>query len=305
MILRKDSALDGIVDVAAPIERIATGFRFTEGPVWFRELGCLTFSDIPANTMYRWSPDAGVSVFRKPSGYDGTDYKDGTEVGSNGLTRDRKGRLTACEHGNRRVTRIEPDGSTTVLASEWQGKRLNSPNDAVYRSDGALYFTDPPYGLPGQDSDPAKELQFNGVYRLMDGKLELLVDTLTRPNGLAFSLDESRLYVANSDPNRKVWLQFNVGADGRLAHGHVFFDATQESGNGLPDGMKVDRAGNIFATGPGGVLVFTHDGRHLGTIQPPETPANVAWGDEDGKTLYITAQTSVYRVRTIMGGEAP
>lgn len=294
--------ISDIVDAVAPIECVAAGFRFTEGPIWFREDGCLVFSDIPANTMYRWRPGADATVHRKPSGYDRDDYPDGQEVGSNGLTRDVEGRLTVCEHGNRRVTRVEADSGVTVLASHWEGKRLNSPNDLVYKSDGSLYFTDPPYGLLGQDKDPAKELNFNGIYRLADGELDLLIDNLTRPNGLAFSPDERSLYVANSDAERKVWMRYRVSADGRLNNGEVFFDAAALPDAGLPDGLKVDRAGNIFGTGPGGVLVFNPDGKHLGTLRPPETPANVAWGDADGKTLYITAKTSVYRVRTLIGG---
>ena len=294
-----------IIDQQAAVERIATGFRFTEGPVWFREHGYLVFSDIPANTQYVWSRREGASVYRKPSGFNGAEWPDGQEVGSNGLTRDAEGRLTNCEHGNRRVTRVETDGSLTVLASHWQGKRLNSPNDAVYKSDGNLYFTDPPYGLLKQDEDPAKELAFNGVYRVGNGELHLLVDDLTRPNGLAFSPDERFLYVANSDLSRKVWMRYEVTGDGRLTNGRVFFDAQNEPGDGLPDGLKVDVIGNVYATGPGGVLVFTSEGKHLGTIRLPETPANCAWGDEDGKTLYITAQTGVYRVRTLVGGRLP
>jgi gluconolactonase len=295
---------DAIVDSSAPVERVATGFRFTEGPIWCPELDSLVFSDIPANTMYRWSLRDGVKVHRKPSGYDGRDYPDGQEVGSNGLTRDAQGRLTICEHGNRRVTRLERDGSLTVLASHWQGKRLNSPNDLVYKSDGSLYFTDPPYGLLRQDGDPAKELGFNGIYRVADGRLDLLIDDLTRPNGLAFSPDEKYLYVANSDPERKVWMRYEVTGTGRLANGAVFFDASAFTEDGLPDGLKVDRSGTIFATGPGGVFLFQPDGAHLGTVRIPETPANVGWGDEDGKSLYVTAKTSVYRVRTVSGGAA-
>jgi gluconolactonase len=252
--------------------------------------------------MYRWSPREGVAVHRKPSGYDGTDYPDGQEVGSNGLTCDAQGRLTICEHGNRRVTRVEADGSLTVLASHWEGKRLNSPNDLVFKSDGALYFTDPPYGLLGQDQDPGKELGFNGIYRLSsDGRLDLLIDDLTRPNGLAFSPDEQFLYVANSDHERKIWMRYRVTDTGRLTDGSVFYDAASCQENGLPDGLKVDQAGHVLATGPGGVLVFTPDGNHLGTVPIPETPANVGWGDADGKSLYVTANTSVYKLRTVSG----
>jgi gluconolactonase len=294
-----------IVSKEAAVDKIAAGFRFTEGPVWFREYGYLVFSDIPANSQYRWNESEGASVYRKRSGFDGAEWPDGQEIGSNGLTRDAQGRLTNCEHGNRRVTRVEADGSVTVLASHWHGKRLNSPNDVVYKSDGSMYFTDPPYGLSGQDNDPAKELNFNGVYRLSAGELDLLVDDLTRPNGLAFSPDERFLYVANSDASRKIWMRYEVTAGGRLANGRVFFDAQNEPGDGLPDGMKVDVEGNIYATGPGGVLVFDVHGRHLGTIRIDETPANCGWGDEDGKTLYITAQTGVYRVRTLIGGRIP
>jgi gluconolactonase len=296
------SSINSVVDASVGVERIASGFRFTEGPVWFDQPGHLVFSDIPANTMYRWSTEDGIVVHRKPSGYDGADYPDGQEVGSNGLTRDAQGRLTICEHGNRRVTRLEPDGSVNVLASHWQGKRLNSPNDLVFKSDGSLYFTDPPYGLLGQDEDPAKELAVNGIYRLREGVLHLLVDELTRPNGLAFSPDEQFLYVANSDRQRKVWMRYRVEADGTLSDGTVFFDATSFEADGLPDGLKVDRGGNILATGPGGVLVFNPDGDHLGTVSIPETPANVGWGDPDGKSLYVTAKTSVYKLRTVSGG---
>ena len=294
-----------IVSQAAAVEKIAAGFRFTEGPVWFREHGYLVFSDIPANTQYRWTPGEGVRVYRKPSGFDEAEWPDGQEIGSNGLTRDAEGRLTNCEHGNRRVTRVEADGRVTVLASHWRGKRLNSPNDVVYKSDGSLYFTDPPYGLLGQDQDPEKELNFNGVYRVVNGELDLLVDDLSRPNGLAFSPDERFLYVANSDSSRKIWMRYEVTGDGRLSNGHVFFDAQNQPGDGLPDGMKVDVLGNVYATGPGGVLVFDPEGTHVGTLRLAETPANCAWGDEDGQTLYITAQCGVYRVRTLIGGRLP
>jgi len=274
---------------------------FTEGPVWFRE-GYLLFSDIPANTIHRWTPDGKVVEFRKPSGYDRNDAPPGAFIGSNGLTRDPQGRLTICEHGNARVTRLEPDGTLTVLADKWDGKRLNSPNDLVFKSDGSLYFTDPPYGLVQQDEDPKKELPFNGVYRLAKGKLELLLDNLTRPNGLAFSPDEKVMYISNSDPQRKIWMRYDVTSEGRLENGEVFFDATAEQEAGNPDGLKIDHAGTIFATGPGGVWIFSPEGKHIGFIKPPEIPANLHWGDADGKTLYITARTGVYRTRVEVGG---
>ena len=192
-----------------------------------------------------------------------------------------------------------------MLAAKYEGKRLNSPNDAVYKSDGALYFTDPPYGLVKQDQDPKKELAFNGIYRLAQGKLQLLYKDLTRPNGIAFSPDEKHLYVGNSDASRKIWMRFEVKPDGTIANGKVFYDVTKESAEGLPDGMKVDQKGNLYCTGPGGIWVFSPDGKHLGTIRPPEVPANLAWGDRDGKTLYITARTGLYRVRTNVAGMRP
>ena len=302
-IVRIDPALDDIVSADAKIEKLASGFGFTEGPVWIHE-GYLLFSDIPNNVINKWTPEGTVSVFRKPSGYDGTEDL-GSLVGSNGLTLDKEGRLTICEHGNRRVTRLEEDGTLTVLADQYQGKRLNSPNDAVYKSDASLYFTDPPYGLAQQDEDPKKELDFNGVYRLSDDKLQLLYKELTRPNGLAFSPDEKYLYVANSDRARKIWMRFEVEPDGSLAREMVFYDVTSEAEEGSPDGLKVDQQGNLYCTGPGGVWIFSREGKHLGTIKPLEVPANCAWGDEDGKTLYMTARTGLYRIKLNIPGIRP
>jgi gluconolactonase len=303
-VLRADPALDRIVPAGAAIEKLAGGFGFTEGPIWTRD-GALLFSDIPNNTIHRWTPDGKVAPFRKPSGYDGNDAPAGAFIGSNGLTMDKEGRLIICEHGNGRVTRLEKNGSLTVLAAKYEGKRLNSPNDAVYKSDGALYFTDPPYGFVKLDDDPKKELKFNGIYRLAGGKLQLLYKDLTRPNGLAFSPDEKTFYVANSDEKRKIWMRFDVNADGTIANGRVFFDVTKETAGGLPDGMKVDKNGNLYCTGPGGVWIFSPAGKHLGTIQPPETPANCHWGDTDGKTLYMTARTGLYRIRLSATGIRP
>jgi gluconolactonase len=301
---RVSPELDRIVPKGAAIEKLAGGFTFTEGPIWLPE-GALLFSDVPNNSIHRWTPAGQVSLFRKPSGYDRTDAPPGAFIGSNGLTLDAQGRLVICEHGNGRVTRLEKDGKLTVLADKFEGKRLNSPNDAAYTSSGALYFTDPPYGFPKQDEDPKKELDFNGIYRLAGGKLQALYKDLTRPNGLGFSPDEKTLYVANSDPARKVWMRFDVQPDGAITNGRVFFDVTRETVNGLPDGLKVDRAGNVYATGPGGVWIFSPEGKHLGTIQPPEVPANCAWGDADGKTLYMTAQTGLYRIKLNVAGIRP
>ena len=305
-ILRVDPAFDALVPADARIERLADGFQFTEGPVWIsrgEEAPHLLFSDIPANAIKKWSPSEGVSDFMHPV-YEG-DPGARTQVGSNGLLLDGEGRLILCEHGNRRVSRIEADGSLTVLVDRYDGKRLNSPNDAVFHSNGWLYFTDPPYGLAGQDDDPTKELDFNGIFRLSpEGELDLLVSDQTRPNGLGFSVDERTLYVANSDGNQKVWFAYDVLDDGRLGPGRVFFDVQAETASGAADGMTVDNDGHLFATGPGGVWVFGPDGTHLGTIQPDEVPANAAWGD-DGRTLYMTARTGLYRIRLTTSGPIP
>jgi gluconolactonase len=303
-VAKLDAALDAIVPAGANIEKLAGGFAFTEGPVWIKD-GYLLFSDIPNNVINKWTPDGKVTVFRKPSGYDGTDAPAGAFIGSNGLTLDKEGRLVICEHGNHRVTRLEKNGKLTVLADKYEGKRLNSPNDAVYKSDGALYFSDPPYGLVKLDEDPKKELSFNGIYRLAGGKLQLLHKDLSRPNGLAFSPDEKYLYVSNSDEKKKIWTRFDVQPDGTIAHGKVIYDVTKETAEGLPDGMKIDQKGNLYCTGPGGIWIFSPEGKHLGTIQPPEVPANCNWGDKDGKTLYMTARTGLYRMKLNIGGIRP
>ncbi|MEA3344719.1 MAG: SMP-30/gluconolactonase/LRE family protein [Chloroflexota bacterium] len=264
-------------------ERIATGFEFTEGPVW-NQGGYLLFSDIPADRIYKWSLEGGVEVFREPSG------------NSNGLTFDREGRLIACEHGNRQMSRTEPDGSITSLATHYQGQRLNSPNDVVVKSDGSIYFTDPPYGVEPEE----RELDFQGVYRIApDGALTLLADDLDRPNGLAFSSDESILYVDDTT-RRRVWA-FDVLSDGALANGRVFAEM-ESSAPGGPDGMKLDSEGNLYVAGPGGTWILDPDGNHLGTFVTPEQPSNLAFGDADRRTLYITARTSLYLVQTKLAG---
>jgi gluconolactonase len=300
-IVAMDSSFSQIVSPQAVIEKLGGGMRFTEGPVWMGDH--LLFTDIPANAIMKWSPGGQVVEFKKPI-FPGQ-YADGQFVGANGLTRDKQGRLVACEHGNRRVARWEKNGKITVLADRYEGKRLNSPNDGVFHASGDFYFTDPPYGLAKGDDDPAKELKFNGVFRIRKGKVDLLVDNMTRPNGIAFSPDGKRAYIANSDPERKVWMVFDVAADGKLANGSVFYDVTKESADGLPDGLKVDKQGNIYGTGPGGVWVFSPGGKLLGKIQPPEVPANCAFGDADGKTLYMTARTGLYRVRLNVEGIRP
>lgn len=300
---RKDPRFDKLIAKDAKLEKLADGFDWTEGPVWVRDGGYLLFCDIPRNSVMKWQEGKGVSLYLKPSGYTGVSNYGG-EPGSNGLTLDSQGRLVSCEHGDRRVSRMEKDGGKKTLVDSYQGKRLNSPNDLVYRSNGDLYFTDPPYGLPKNVDDPRKELDFQGVYRLAkNGELTLLTKEMSRPNGIALSPDEKTLYVANSDPAKAVWMAFDLKDDGTVGQGRVLFDATSWVGKkkGLPDGLKVDQQGNLFATGPGGVHVFSADGVHLGSIDTGEATANCAFGD-DGSTLYITADMFLCRIRTTTKG---
>ncbi len=296
---RLDARLDQIVPKDAVVERIAEGFDWAEGPVWDRRGGYLLFSDVPMNTVFKWQAGKGVSVFLRPSGYTGKITRRG-EMGSNGLLMDAQGRLVLCQHGDRRVARLETSGIFTTLADKYKGKQFNSPNDGVFKSNGDLYFTDPPYGLIGLNSDPGKQLDVNGVYRLsaVNGEVTLLTRAMTFPNGIAFAPDEKTLYVANSDPRKAIWMAFPVKADGTLADGRVFADVTHSVGTrpGLPDGMKVDQAGNLFATGPGGVLIYAPDGTHLGTLATGQATANCNWG-EDGSVLYITADMFIGRIK--------
>jgi gluconolactonase len=300
-ILRLSPAFDALIPPGAQIEKLADGFMFTEGPLW-RPDGVLWFSDVIGNVTRQWSPDGTIKELLRPGGYDGNSLPQGGFIGPNGSTAGPDDTVMLCQHGNRRIVRIDEHLNVTSVIDSFEGKKLNSPNDLVYRSDGALYFTDPPYGLPLFDDDPNKELPANGVYKLSDGRLELLVDNMTRPNGLAFSPDEKTLYVANSDESYRIWMRFDVQPDGTLRNGSVFADVSAEPEGGLPDGMKIDSLGNLFATGPGGIWVFSPDAKHLGTIKPPQQPANLAWGD-DGKTLYITAVTGLYRLRTSVMGQ--
>lgn len=300
---RLHPAIDRLIAVDAQVEVLATGFEWSEGPVWVADGGYLLFSDVPANSIYRWDESAGHRLWLCPSGYSG-ELPRGGEPGSNGLLLDSAGRLVLCQHGDRRMARLEaplssPEPRFSSLAETYGGKRFNSPNDAVFHTSGALYFTDPPYGLVGGAEDPSREIEHHGVYRVaVDGRVDLLTSAMTRPNGLAFSPDESLLYVANSDPERAVWMIFEVGADGGIDQGRVFVDVTDQVGlrPGLPDGMKVDAAGNLYATGPGGVLVFSPQGRHLGTIRVPQAIANCAFGN-GGQFLYMTAHHQLLRVR--------
>ena len=303
-VLRVDAALDALVPADYRIEKLAEGMVFTEGPLWVRNGGYLLFSDVRGNAIYKWTPTEGATDFLKPV-YQGD--REGL-IGPNGLTLDSKGNLMICEHGNRRISRLAlpKEGDPTVVVDNFEGKKLNSPNDLTYKSDGWLYFTDPPYGLAQQDDDPAKELDFNGVFRLSPDEktLEVLIKDQTRPNGIGFSPDEKILYVGNSDPDKKHWMAYDVKEDGTVGNGRLFFDVTSDTSEGLPDGLKLDKQGNLFCTGPGGVWIFSPDGRHLGTIQPDEVPANVGWGD-DGKSLYMTARTGLYRIRLTTEGPIP
>ena len=296
---RADPRFDALIPRDAVLEKLAEGFEWSEGPVWVPDGGYVLFSDIPNNAVMKWKEGEAVRVFLKPSGYTGASSRGG-EPGSNGLLLDSVGRLVLCQHGDRRMVRVEKDGRWTTLADRYKGKRLNSPNDAVFKSNGDLYFTDPPYGLQGEDRKTLGELGFCGVYRLStDNRLTLLTDQMTRPNGIAFSPDEKTLYVANSDPKRAVWMAFDVTDDGLIAGGRVLYDATAWVGKrkGLPDGMTVDRSGNLFATGPGGVNVFAPDGTFLGRIDPGEATANCTFGD-DGSVLYVTADMVLCRIKT-------
>jgi gluconolactonase len=314
-VVRLDPGLDDIISADAKVEKLAGNFGFVEGPVWVRQgKGYLLFSDIPANVIDKWSPDGTVSVFLKPSGFTGTDPSDvggqsnnGHEavilLGSNGVTLDRQGRVTFDAHGDRAVVRLEKTGKRTILADRFEGKRLNSPNDLVYKSDGALYFTDPPFGLRKRDDDPKKELPFNGFYLFKDGKLQLLDKTFKGPNGLAFSPDEKYLYV--NDSARKLIMRYEVQPDDTIANGRPFIDMNSDNAPGVPDGMKVDQKGNVYCTGPGGFWIMSPEGKHLGTVKMPELPANLAFGDADGKTLYLTARTGLYRIHLKVPGIRP
>jgi gluconolactonase len=301
---RLDPALDTLIAPDAKIETLAEGYDWSEGPIWVKEDGgYLLFSDVPQNVVYKWKEGAGAQPYLKPSGYTGTEPRGG-EMGSNGLTLDGNGRLVLCQHGDRRVARMDaplsaPQPKFATLADRYDGKRFNSPNDVIFHTNGDMYFTDPPYGMPKQFDDPGREIPFQGVFRRgRDGTVTLLTREMTRPNGLAFSPDERLLYVAQSDVTAAIWRVFDVKPDGSLGASRVLFDSTAmtKTRKGLPDGLKVDTEGNLFATGPGGVLVLSPQGKHLGTILTGQATANCAFGD-DGRTLYITADMYLMRVR--------
>lgn len=313
---RLDASISRIIPAGAKLEVVTSGYTWTEGTVWVKDR--LFFADIPANSIYTWTPGVGARLFLKPSGYLGSAPYGGPEPGSNGMTLDARGRLTVAGHAQRDVYRLEslsPTAQITILADSYHGKRLNSPNDLVYRSDGSLYFTDPPYGLRTQlDTDPDKQLDINGVYRIPHAleqkpgsqparaKLELLVSNLTRPNGIAFSPDEKYLYVDNSQP-KKIWMRYRVRPDGTLTDAKLLYDDTADTRPGAPDGMKVDTEGNIYSAGPGGVWIFSPAGKPLATILLPGRVGNLGWGGADRKTLYIASTDKIYRVRLKIAGE--
>ena len=307
-VVRNDPAINAIVPLNPKVFKLAEGFQFTEGPIWVKsgkEGGHLLFSDPNATTIYKYTQNSKLSVFRTASGYAGADIAEYGQPGSNGLTLDKQGRLTIDQHGNRRVIRIGADGREEMLADRYEGKRFNSPNDLFYKSDGALYITDPPFGLPKFFDDKRKELPFSGVYRIKDGKVQLLTSELTGPNGIAFSPDEKFLYVGNWDVKKKVVMRYPVKADGLLDKGEVLIDMTEAPGEDAIDGIKVDTQGNLYVSGPGGLWIVSPQGKHLGTIVGPRHPHNMAWGDDDGRTLYLAAQSGLYRIRLNIPGVRP
>jgi gluconolactonase len=327
-VVRNDPAMDEVIGPNPKVFKLAEGFKFTEGPIWNRDGGYLLFSDPNANTIYKYTPngndEGNLAVFRTPSGYSGADIAEYGQPGSNGLTLDPQGRLTINQHGNHRVVRDEKDGTQTILADSYEGKRLNSPNDLVYRSDGTLFFTDPPFGFPKAFEDARKQLPFSGVFSIYKGKLQLVSKDFTGPNGIAFSPDEKYLYVGNwpraltgqharagDDPvneigeKHKAIMRYEVQSDGTLKNGKIFFDFTSAPGEDGLDGIKVDQKGNLYVSAPGGLWVISSEGKHLGTIITPRHAHNMAWGDADGRTLYLCARSGLYRIRLNVPGVRP
>lgn len=302
-----DEKLNSLITPGSKVEKIADGFSFTEGPVWHPD-GYLLFSDPNTNTIYRYHPkNHNVTVYMSHSGYTGADIGEYGQPGSNGLAIDKEGRLIIDQHGNRRVIRIEKKGPVTILADNINGKRFNSPNDVVLRSDGSIYFTDPPYGLPGFFADTRKELDYQGVFLIKGGKVSVVAKDCGGPNGLAFSPDERYLYVTNWDirdihHTKTIW-RYEVNVDGTLKNGNIFYDFNFTEDEEALDGLKIDKEGNLFVSAPGGVWILSAEGKLLGKIVTPERPANMAWGDEDGKTLYMTAHSSLYKLRVNTGGK--
>ena len=301
---RLNPKLDELIDSTAKIEVLATGYNWSEGPLWLEKQQALIWSDVPENTIYRWKEGYDAQVFLTPSGYTGQDQTSSGEPGSNGLVLTTDGQLILCQHGDRRIAIMnaplnDPKPNFSTLAITYKGKKLNSPNDAVFDNAGNLYFTDPPYGLSALDESEDKELEFNGVYKLDNqGNLEVMVDSLTKPNGITFNQDFTQCYVANSDPKKAYWAVYDINAINTFTNGRVFFDATTmvASKKGLPDGLKIDNKGNVFATGPGGVLIFSPNGEHLGTINTGQATSNCAF-NSDKSVLFMTADNYILRLQ--------
>jgi len=300
-IVYEDPSFEKLLSKDAKIEVLASGFEWSEGPVWVKDGGYLLFSDVPKNKVYKWDEKEGLSVFLEPSGYTGRGvYSD--EPGSNGLIIDQKGRLVSCEHGDRRISAMPLNiGGKVTLADNFEGKRFNSPNDVVQHRNGDYYFTDPPYGLAKKHEDTTREIPQFGVYRIhQDGKVTMQVSDLSRPNGLAFSPDGKILYVAQSDPEKSIWMAYPLDANGNAGKGKLVYDATamgKRGVPGLPDGLKIDRDGNLWSSGPGGMLIISPAGKLLGRIEMEELTSNCAWGN-DGSTLYMTVDGYVCRIKT-------
>ena len=300
---RTDAAFGAIVNEQAKIEIIAEGFEWSEGPLWLEEEKMLLFSDVPTNIIYKWTEAKGKEIYLTPSGYTGN-VKRGGETGSNGLTLNEEGKLVICQHGNRQVAVMDaplnnPKPDFKPIADTYNGKKFNSPNDVVFNKEGELFFTDPPYGLEFNMDDPNKEIPFQGVYKVLkNGNVILLTDTITRPNGIALTPDEKHLIIANSDPEKPYWYIYDLGPENSITNGRIFYDATAASKReaGMPDGLKIDKGGNIFATGPGGVWIFNKDAVLLGKIKFPHPTANCALSPDE-KTLYVTADAYVLRIR--------
>lgn len=300
---RLDASLDAIIDSNAVVEIIAEGFDWSEGPLWIEDRKMLLFSDVPANTIYKWTEEKGKEVYLTPSGYTGQAARGG-ETGSNGLLLNREGKLVMCQHGNRQMawmnsTLDAPKPVFETIANNYQSKKFNSPNDAVYRSNGDLFFTDPPYGLEKNMDDPLKEMPYQGVFLVkQSGQVILLSDSVSRPNGIALTPDEKTLIVANSDGQKPVWYAFDLGPGDSLMNQRIFYDASGsvKVEKGMPDGLKIDKKGNMFATGPGGIWIFNKDGKLAGKIKFPEATSNCALSG-DQKTLYVTADMYVLRVK--------
>jgi gluconolactonase len=302
---RLDPSLDNLISSDAKIEVLAEGYKWSEGPVWIESEKMLLFSDVPQNTIFKWTEKNGAEVFLTPSGYTGSTPSASHEPGSNGLTLDNSGKLILCQHGDRRIARLDAPFNDakpnfTTVADKFDGKRFNSPNDVAVRSNGDMFFTDPPYGLPKQENDSTREISFQGVYKVSAaGVVSVLVDSLTRPNGVVFTPDEKTFIVANSDPGKARWYAYDLTENDSIVNGRILYDATENSKNGekgLPDGLRIDKNGNIFASGPGGIWIFNKDGKNIGKIKLPEPTANCELADDD-KTLYITSNMNLLRVK--------